>query len=293
MKRLTPLLLLLLLAGGLIIGVSYLRAPRQTSLSTATPRALTVTASIQPMAALLREIGGERIAVEALLRPGDSPHTHEPSPQAVARVAQSAALFYVSPALDGWAARLPARQRIALLPLLPPSARLDDDPHFWMDPLAAAAMAHPLAQTLSRLDPAGTAAYHANAQQFGSRMQALHRELSQTLAATRGRGVVLYHPGLRYLLRRYDIRCLGILERSPGMEPSPRDLAQLRDALSRQTPRALLASPELSEQAAQATADALDARVVWVDELGATPERQTLTALLRYNARALAGAFGP
>lgn len=294
MKRFLALLLPLVLFGALLGWVFSLRASwMSTQESTPPAHGVILTATIAPVAALLQAVGEGRVTVYCLMRPGDSPHTVEPTPQAAARTAKSLALVSISPSLEGWAASMDAPAHVTLLPMLPEAFRRGDDPHFWLDPLAVAAVAEPLAQALSRLDPPGASTYQANARRYQARLHALHAELVQTLAPVRGRGLVLAHPGMHYFLRRYGIPCMGVVERSPGAEPSPRDLATLRQQLAHTPTPVLLASLGLAPQAAQATARALAARLAFVDELGATPERQTLDGLLRFNARVITEALAP
>ncbi|HSJ96308.1 MAG TPA: metal ABC transporter substrate-binding protein, partial [Myxococcota bacterium] len=70
------------------------------------PPPLRVVATIEPLAMIVRELTGERATVSVLVPPGASPHTFDPRPGDVARLADAALLVAVGGDFDGWAGRL-------------------------------------------------------------------------------------------------------------------------------------------------------------------------------------------
>jgi len=275
---------------------------------TAEPLATTgVIATIPPLAFLLEELAGPAVRVPALLPPGASPHTYEPRPSDVRAVRSAGALFYVSSTLDGWATRLPARTVISVLDLVPaayrrsfpePGGRSESDgasahaegtdPHFWTDPVTVAAMLPALADALRTLDPEHGGAYAANADRFGRVLRDLDVELRQTLAPAAGRSFVLFHPSFGYLFARYDLVVAGIVEPSPGREPTARDVERLVLSARDAHVSAIFTEPQLPRRPAEVVAESAGARVVELDPLGGGPGRESYVALLRFNARAIA-----
>lgn len=263
-------------------------------------------ATIPPLAFVLRELAGDT-AVAVLLPPGASPHTYEPRPSDVAAAQRSAAFAYVAPALDGWAARLPARRRIEMFALVPPALRLplpppdagearaleasvDDgapDPHFWMDPVVVRAVLPALTDSLCAVDPERCALYRGNAARFADTLRALDAELAATLAPLRGRAVVLFHPSMRYLLARYGIRVAAMVEPSPGQEPTPRRVEALAAIVRRTGATTIYTEPQLPRRPAEVIAELAHVRLDELDPLGGTPGRDTYAALLRYDAGVL------
>jgi len=65
-----------------------------------------VVASIVPLADFCRQLGGERVEVQALIPPGASPHVFEPPPSVVARAAKARLFVYIGGGLEPWAAKL-------------------------------------------------------------------------------------------------------------------------------------------------------------------------------------------
>lgn len=256
-----------------------------------------------PLAAILAELTGGRASIVNLLPAGASPHTYEPVPSDLRAAERAAALFYVSPLLDGWASRLPARERIEVFALVPVDARLPDleqhdehagaagDPHFWTDPLLVKAVLPGLVKELTRLDPGGAALYQDHGRRFAERLDALDAELQQRLAPVRGRALVLFHPSFQYLVHRYGLRLAAVVAPSPGKEPTPRRLADILSLIRKQDVKAVFGEPQLPRRPAEVLADAAGVKFAVLDPLGGGPGRRTYEELLDYNARVLAEAL--
>lgn len=261
--------------------------------------------TIPPFEMILRPVVGERGTVERLLKPGASPHTYDPSPSDLRAVTNATVLVYGADHLDGWAADLPADRRLGLVDLLPPTARLpfaDDghgghegatvDPHFWTDPLAVKRLLPALADTLCAIDADGCSVYRANADSFATALAALDTRLQSLTAPVRDTPVLLAQPFFRYFLARYGPRLVGVVEPRPGVEPSARQLQRLIDQAQTSGARSVLVQRQLSDRAAAAVAEPTGLPLVRLDPLGGTEGRDTYSALLMANARALRDSLG-
>jgi zinc transport system substrate-binding protein len=270
-------------------------------------------ATIHPVRMILEPVVEGRATVDVLLPPTASAHTWEPKPSDARRVADARALFTVDPSYDGWAGGLGHRNTVALFPMVPEPQRHgfgcaghghghdhghdhdhaegSPDPHFWPDPTAVRSMLPALVERLSALDPEGAATYRANAQALDKELVALDAELASTLAPVRGRGVVLFHPSILYLLNRYDLRLAGVVEELPGKEPSPRHLSELAKKLRKAEARAVLAEPQLNPRSAEVVAEAAGVKLGLLDPIGGVPGRMTYAELLRDNAKTLRTAL--
>ena len=254
--------------------------------------------TIPPFEMILRPVVEGRATVEGLLAPGASPHTYDPAPSDVRATTRGTALVYGAEALDGWAADLPAPQRLALVDLLPPGARLavgagghghgtTVDPHFWVDPLAVKQLLPVLADTLCTIDAGGCPVYRANADSFATALVALDQRLRSIVEPVRDTPVFLTRPFFRYFLGRYGPRLVGVVEPRPGAEPTPRRLHRLVRRAEASGARAILTQQFFSERAARAVAEAGGLPLVALDPLGGTAGRTTYADLLLANARIL------
>jgi zinc transport system substrate-binding protein len=257
-------------------------------------------ATIHPVAAIMREVAGDRAEVVRLLGPGASPHTYAPNPSDVRKVQNAAALVCVGSGLDAWAVDFSVRKKIALMELLPAEYRLRMaehvhgghgdgviDPHFWMDPLAVKAVLPALVEVLCELDPEGGGTYRANAERFGGELDALHEELRAALLPVKGRPVFLFHPSMNYLLKRYGLEFAGVIERFAGRDPSAAERIELIEKIKAASAKAIFTEPQLPEDTALSLAQDAGVEVGTLDPIGGVEGRDTYSDLLRYNARTL------
>jgi zinc transport system substrate-binding protein len=294
------------------LGLGGLLAAPATAAPPPTPARVVVT--IQPIAMLMRELAGGRLAVASLVPPGASTHTFEAQPSDVAAVESARLFIEVGAGLDTWAAKLQSAaanrpERLVLIELpgldpLPADPHEHDpdasgaparfDPHVWLDPIRVRDVVAPaLAAALTRLDPAGRAEYEAALAALRARLDELDAEIRLTLAG-HGTKFVAFHGAWRYFAARYGLEEVGVVEEAPGEEPAPRDIADLvRKARAARVP-AILTEPQLSPRIAATIAAELGAGTVTVDEQGdpRDPERADYAALMRWNAHAFARALG-
>ena len=249
--------------------------------------------TISPFEMILAPIVEGRGTVDALLAPGSSPHTYDPTPSNVRTVANGRALVYGAEQLDGWAADLSTSRRLALLDLVPPTAQrsFEDtetvDPHFWTDPQAVISLLPVLADTLCAIDAEGCSTYQANADSFATALATLDARLRTILQPIRDTPVLLAQPFFRYFLHQYGPPLVGVVEPRPGAEPTPRQLQAMVQVAETSGARGILTQQHLSARAAQAVAESATLPLVPLDPLGGTEGRETYAELMLYNARVL------
>lgn len=273
-------------------------------------------ATVPPLGMILNELAKDRAEVKVLLGGGASPHTYEPRPSDARQVAGALALFYVSDALDAWAAKLQANQRFEVLEFVPRDLLLpgeleaeidpshdhdhagDDhhhhgefDPHVWSDPALVKATLPKLVEALSQADPAGSTTYQQNAAAFAARLDTLDTELAATLAPLKGKPVILFHLSLQYLLHHYGLKLAAVMEPSPGKEASPKYIRDVIETVQRYSVKVIFSEPQLPRRPAEAIAQAAGVTLAELDPYGGLPGRETYEALLRYNAETLRKAL--
>lgn len=282
---LTPSFGLLLLAGllGMVTG------PRPV---TASDRVL-VAASIAPLADFVRQVGGERVEVLTLVPPGASPHTYELKPSGVMRVARARLLVVNGAGLEYWADKLvkaAANPDLALvdtsrgIPLID-EGRTGANPHVWLDVRQAIRQVDRIRDALARTDPQHQAEYERNAARFTAELESLDREIAADIAQWRERQFIAFHPAWVYFARRYGLRQTAVIERFPGREASPAELARVIDSARRIGARAIFAEHQFSAKTAETIAEESGARVVVLDPLGSSLEDGGYIALMRHNVR--------
>jgi zinc transport system substrate-binding protein len=219
---------------------------------------LEVVAGFYPLQYAVAQIGGDRVDVSNLTKPGAEPHDLELSPRQVGRVALSDLVVYLSgfqPAVDQAVEREARGHSFDVAPAAHLDLTASDehespeepqdlarghededhtghdhgprDPHFWLDPVRYADVGDAIARELSAKDPAGAAAYTAGAQRFRAAMTTLDGEFRSGLATCANRDLVTSHAAFGYLAERYDLHQESITGLDPESEPDPASLARI------------------------------------------------------------------
>jgi zinc transport system substrate-binding protein len=258
-----------------------------------------VAASIAPLADFVRQVGGDRVDVFTLVPPGASPHTYELAPRQVVRVAKARLLVLNGVGLEYWANKLVAAagnpalqvvdtsQGISLLDLGPRGA----NPHVWLDVRQAILQVQHVSDALIKADPGHAAEYEANTATYRKQLERLDAEIAAEVAAWTHHEFIAFHPAWIYFARRYGLEQAAVIEKSPGREPSPAEIAGIVRTARRIGARAIFAEPQFSPKAAATIAEECGARVVFLDPLGGSSHSQTYVDLMRYNVTQMASAL--
>lgn len=210
-------------------------------------------ASIKPLALIAQEVVGEDMQVEVLLPVSASPHDYPLNVSDHKRLRSAALVLWVGPALESFLARplrnLPAERQLSaytLAALIWPaleddhghseaqdhSHEHDADPHLWLNPRNAAAIATALAEQLARQQPALAQVYRTRAAAFAEAMTALDAELAAAMAPLKNVGFAVYHEGYSHFVQHYGLRQLAYVTYVPELRPGARHMAQLRKVLA-------------------------------------------------------------
>lgn len=263
-----------------------------------------VVTSFTVLADLVRQVGGERVSVHALVPSGADPNTFQPAPRHVVAVAESRIVFLNGLGLDRTArtvvdnaARpdLPVVMLASGLPTLesglsaPVEGGGRGNPYLWLDPRNAAIYVERIRDALSGVDPAGAAVYQANAAAYLRRLAALDAEIEEQLAAIppARRKLVTLHDAFPYFAARYGFQLAGVAITTPGRAPSAREVAAVARVIQEQRVPVVYTEPQLDARLLKLAArDAgIEISTLYSDTLDATV--QSYEELLRYNARQL------
>ncbi|QID16293.1 zinc ABC transporter solute-binding protein [Nitrogeniibacter mangrovi] len=238
-----------------------------TLVAPASHAALRAVACEPEWGALLRELGGDRVAVYVATTALQDPHHIQARPSLIASVRRAGLVVCTGAELEvGW---LPILLRQAGNPAVQPGqpgyfeaadavrmlevpTRLDradgdvhpgGNPHIQTDPRNIAAVAGALAARLARVDPANAAFYQARAADFARRWQAAITRWEAAAAPLRGLAVVVHHKAFPYLEDWLGLVEVAQLEPKPGVEPSSGHLAEVLQGLKQHPAKLVLRTP--------------------------------------------------
>ncbi len=254
----------------------------------------------------VRRVAGDRASVRALMGEGVDPHLYKASPGDLRLLSEADAVFYnglhlegkLSDALESLAAKKPVFALADAIPeeqlRHPLPGSTTHDPHVWFDVALWIHVVEGARQAISKVDPAGAAAYESNAREYTEELRALDalcREQTATIPAEQ-RVLVTAHDAFGYFGRAYGLEVLAIQGISTEHEASLRELNGLVETIATRKIPAVFFESSVPRKAIDALVEGCAARghtlriggELFSDALGkdGTPEG-TYVGMVRHN----------
>lgn len=251
------------------------------------------------MADIVGNIAGDRFRVASLIPEGVDPHSFEPTPRDVERLAECRALVInvtgLVPTVDDLIAETGEGERVVIVAAAG-VAGLDDDPHCWLDPNLVLTYVQNIADGLAAIDTDGAETYRANAATYTQELRGLDSWIVSevdTIPMAR-RLLVTDHESLGRFASRYGFEVVGAVYPTTTGEgsPSARALAQLIDAIRGSGAPAVFVETGSSSEIADQIAEATGAAVVtdlYTHSLG--PRGPTYIEMMRWNVTKIVEAL--
>ncbi len=278
---------------------------------------LRVVTSIETLADLTRQVGGDRVDVTSLSRGYQDPHFVEAKPSLVLALNRADALVYVGLDLEiGWLPPLVQQSRNGRIQRGQPgnidassSIRPEDvpavpsdqlralgdihplgNPHYWIPPKNARAVARLIAARLTALDSAGAATYQAELAKFEARLADKEKQWEAAAASLRGTRIVTFHKSWSYVARWLGMEEAGYIEPKPGIPPTASHTAQLVELMKKSGVKLVVVESFYPNTMARFVADNGRARLISApSNVGATPAIKTYFDLVDAVIAALRG----
>ena len=194
---------------------------------------LNVVASFSILGDLVRNVGGERVAVTTLVGPDGDVHVYTPAPADAKKIADAKLVIINGLGLEGWLPRLvqssggKAAIVAATSGIAPRKLGSDADPHAWQSVVNARIYVVNIRDALGTIDPANAGVYRANADLYLAKLDGLDREVRDAVAQIpRGRRkVISTHNAFGYFADAYGVEFIAPLGVSTESEASARDIA--------------------------------------------------------------------
>lgn len=303
MKRLCFLSLLL---GSLLAG-----------LPAAAEAKIKVVTTLQDFASLAATVGGDRVETFALAKGYQDPHFVDAKPSFVLQLAKAdlviaagleLELGYLPPLLDqsrnakirpGSAGYLDASVGCEVLqrPTAQVTRAMGDvhpygNPHYWTDPENGRVVARAIAARLSRIDPAGAAAYKANLAAFEQKLTAKEKEWAAKMAPWANTPVVTFHESWPNFAKRFQLQVVGNVEPKPGIPPSPSHTLEIINLITARQVPVILVEPYFDLKTPKFIAGKTGAAVVVLyPSVGGIPAIPDYLSLFDQNLDAIVAAL--
>jgi zinc/manganese transport system substrate-binding protein len=274
---------------------------------------------------LTREVGGGRVSVEDIVKPGIDPHIFEPSPGDIRRVADADLVVAGGLGLEGYLMRLEdaagatkflkAGDYIDPLYTDPEAAGHDHghdhghghghgeadedgrivDPHWWHSVRSTRAVVRALRDRLIEIDPDGRSEYEANASALLERMEKLDEWIRAEVAVIprSARILITSHDAFGYFARDYGFKILAVQGMSTTEQPSSQKVRELIAEIRESGVRAIFAenieNPKILEEVTKETG-IQPGGILYAAGLG-EDTASTYEAMIRHNTSTIVEAL--
>jgi zinc/manganese transport system substrate-binding protein len=285
------------------------------ALSSAAP--LKVVTTTECLAAIVREVAGDRVTVDVFSRGYQDPHFVEPKPSFILKLVNADLLVVVGRELEiGWLPPLLTQSRNAKIQ---PGARgyldaslnvkiLDiptgqitramgdvhpsGNPHYWLDPDNGRLVAQAVRDRLSELQPADRDVFAKRYADFDRRLTEAQKRWDTAMAPFKGTKIVTYHRSWPNFVEHFGLNVVGYVEPKPGIPPTASHTVALIQEMKAQQIRIILVEPYFDVKTPQAIARSTGAEVVVMPpSVGGVPEIKDYIGLFDYDVALLVEAF--
>lgn len=237
----------------------------------ASPRAfaaINVVTSTEDLAAIVKEVGGDKVTVESLAKGYQDPHFVEAKPSFILKLNRADLLVAVGRELEiGWlpplitqsrnpkiqpgsAGYLDASQSAKILDI--PTGQItramgdvhpQGNPHYWLDPDNGLRVAKEVQNKLTELSRGDAAYFTQRYGDFERRLTEATKRWKAAMAPYKGVKVVTYHRSWPNFADAFGIDVIGYVEPKPGIPPSPAHTLDLEGAMKQQNVKLVLVEP--------------------------------------------------
>ncbi|MBM3143674.1 MAG: zinc ABC transporter substrate-binding protein [Chloroflexi bacterium] len=271
---------------------------------------LEVVATTTIVGDVVSQVGGDLIGLSILLPVGSDPHSFDPTPQDIARVAEADLIFANGAGLEEFLDHLiesaGAEDKVVQVSegidflISEEEGRSHADPHTWTDPNNVMIWVHNIERALHEENPENGDVYEANAGKYLAELEELDawiREQASQIPEEK-RKLVTDHSLFGYFADEYGFDQVGALIAgySTLAEPTAQELAELEDSIAALEISAVFVgntvNPTLAERLAEDTGVLLI--YVYTGSLSETGgDADTYLAYMRYNTTTFINALTP
>lgn len=287
-------------AGAAMLGMAPARAQQRVP----------VVATFSVLGDLVKNVGGDRVAVATLVGPDGDVHVYAPTAGDAAKLADARAIIRNGLGLEGWIDRLIGASGTTAVQIVASTGvtarELTEraggghsipDPHAWQSVANAKIYVANIRDGLSNVDAAGTEVYAANAKSYSAALDALQQEVMAAIAAipVDYRKVIITHNAFSYFGAAYGIDFIAVEGVSTDVEPSALQVGKIIAQIRAQHIRAVflenITDPRLLRQIAEETGTRIGG-TLYSDALS-PPDGPagSYVAMMRHNADELRNAL--
>jgi zinc transport system substrate-binding protein len=245
--------------------------------------------SILPEQTFAQAIGGDKVNITLMVKPGNSPHTYEPKPSQMKAIAKADIYFSIGVEFEEtWLDRFQNQnhdmkivdiskgvKKIHMVEHSHHKEHSDDkkhahehheekDPHIWTSPKNVKIIVQNIYNSFVKVDPKNKEYYKSNLDKFLLYVDNLDKDIKKILNQPNKRFMV-FHPEWGYFAKEYNLIQIPI--EVEGKNPKPRELKHLIEEAKEEKIDAIFTSPVFSDAIAKQIANELKIPVIKISSL--------------------------
>ena len=257
--------------------------------------------SILPQKTFLKAIGGDKVNIALMVKPGNSPHTYEPKPSQMIDISKADIYFSIGIQFEeAWLPKFATQNKNMKIVNIGKSVKRiamaehnhDDedehehhnedhnadhnedeheehnslDPHIWTSPNNVKIIAKNILTHLVEIDKNNKKYYEKNYDIFINSVNNTNTKIKEILSETnKGTKFMVFHPAWGYFAKQYSLVQVPI--EIEGKKPKPRDIIKLIKDAKKQNIKAILTAPEFSDKLAKQIAKELNIPIIKISPL--------------------------
>ena len=244
-----------------------------------------VVVSILPQKTFVEAIGGDKVNVSLMVKPGNSPHSYEPKPSQMKNIAKADIYFAMGVEFEhAWLVKFKNQnKKMDIIHLDKGISKIkieahshndhndrheheNLDPHIWTSPSNVKIIAKNIYKALVSKDQEKASYYKANYEKFLKHIKNTDKQIKTILInLDTNSKFMVFHPAWGYFAKDYGLTQLAI--EAGGKNPKPKQVMHLIYEAKKEGVKAVFTAPEFSEKVAKQIAKEVGVPVVKISPL--------------------------
>lgn len=269
-----------------------------------------VVTTLPELADFTRQVGGDKVKVDAIVRGDQNPHFVEVKPSYMMKLKSADILFMIGMDLEMWVPQIVDGSRNTSLVVVDLSkniqkleipanvdASLGDvhrygNPHYWLDPRNVRTIVGEIVDALANVSPGDEAYFRSNADAYVKQVEAKSAEWERMMKPFAGSKIITFHKSWSYFAKWLGLVVADQVEPKPGIVPSPSHSAELISLVRQGGIKAIVVEPFYDLSAPEQIARASGAKVLTLPtSIGVVDGTNDYITLMDYNVRTLAATL--
>jgi zinc transport system substrate-binding protein len=229
--------------------------------------ALNISVTILPQKGIVEAIGGNKVNVNVMVPPGNSPATYSANFKQLKELKNSQIYFTIGVPFDKkYTNKIQQINSDIKIIDFAKFIKKDKNPHIWLSPALLMLEAKTVLDILITNDPDNKNLYLENYKKFINKLANLE---TKGLKEIKQKAFLTFHPSFYYFAKDFHIKQLAI--QKEGKNPSFSYLAKIIKLAKKENIKTVIISPEFPTKYAKIVANKINAKVVVISPLNESP----------------------